>query len=91
MLIFSEQSYRDLDGIREYYRDISKRLSKKAFKSVIDTLKLIDNNPFIGRVVIRNIRKKLTLGFPFVIYYKVADDKIVILNIIHTSRDNKYH
>ncbi len=45
------------------------------------------DNPEIFQVIYKDIRRAVVQRFPFVIYYQIEEEIIVVLGIIHASRN----
>jgi toxin ParE1/3/4 len=86
-VVYAPRALRDLDSIDGYLVERSPSASVNvlgAIKSSIDTLSFF---PEIGRLVDdAGHRRMPVLRFPYVIFYRVADDELLILHIRHASR-----
>jgi toxin ParE1/3/4 len=86
-VVYAPRALRDLQGIDAY---LSERNSVGAvnvlgaIKSSVDTLSFF---PQIGRLVDdAGHRRVPVLRYPYVIFYRVTNDDLVIFHIRHTSR-----
>ena len=43
--------------------------------------------PRYGRLVLRDARKAVLVGYPYCVYYREVAGTIVVLSVFHTSRD----
>jgi len=50
-------------------------------------LQIMADNPEIFQVIYKDIRRAVVQRFPFVIYYQIEEEIIVVLGIIHASRN----
>lgn len=86
-VVYAPRALRDLQDIAAYPSACSPDAAARvlgAIKSSVDTL---DFFPQIGRVVDNaNHRRVPVLRYPYVIFYRIADDNLLILHIRHTSR-----
>jgi toxin ParE1/3/4 len=84
---YAPRALRDLDGIAAYLTERSPDAAARvlgAIKSSIDTLRFF---PQIGRIVDNaNHRRIPVLRYPYIIFYRIADEELFILHIRHTSR-----
>jgi addiction module RelE/StbE family toxin len=86
-VIYAPRALRDLEGIAAYLVERNPASATHvlgAIKSSIDTLSFF---PLIGRLVDdAGHRRVPVLRFPYVIFYRVSSDELLILHIRHTSR-----
>ena len=57
--------------------------------SVRETFGRIADRPRLYQIVVGDIRRAPVRRFPYVIYYRVELQRIVVLSVFHTSRDPK--
>ena len=79
----------DLDSIQEWYALHDVALFQKFDKEFDACLKLIEANPFQFPVIHNYIRRALLKRFPYSIFFKVKDEKIFVLSVIHHRRNPK--
>jgi toxin ParE1/3/4 len=87
-VIFSQLAREDLRSIREYIYDNNQVAAKKVVAHLIEKVEtLLVLNPGMGRTggVLRT-RELVITKYPYIISYRVKEDKIQILRIMHTSR-----
>jgi len=86
-VVYAPRALRDLDGIAAYLSERNADAAVQALgaiKSSIDTLSFF---PQIGRVVDNAGHRRVpVLRHPYVIFYRIAGDELLILHIRHTSR-----
>jgi toxin ParE1/3/4 len=86
-VVYSPRAMRDLQSIGTYLVErnpIGAANVLGGIKSSIETLSFF---PQIGRVVDDAGHRRLpVLRYPYLIYYRVAEDELLILHIRHTSR-----
>jgi len=86
-VVYSPRAMHDLQGISAYLVErnpVGVTNVLGAIKSSIETLSFF---PQIGRVVDDAGHRRLpVLRYPYIIYYRVTDDELLILHIRHTSR-----
>jgi plasmid stabilization system protein ParE len=54
---------------------------------VDEVLNLITNMPRVHPVIYKNVRRAVVKRFPYVVYYEVETDRIVIISVFHSSRN----
>jgi plasmid stabilization system protein ParE len=86
-VVYSPRAMRDLQSISAHLVERNPTGAASvvgAIKSSIETLSFF---PQIGRVVDNAGHRRLpVLRYPYLIYYRVAEDELLILHIRHTSR-----
>jgi plasmid stabilization system protein ParE len=86
-IVYAPRALRDLEDIAGYLVERNPRGAFNvlaAIKSSIDTLSTL---PRVGRSVDGAGRRRVpVLRYPYLIYYRIAVDELLILQIRHTSR-----
>jgi addiction module RelE/StbE family toxin len=86
-IVYAPRALRDLESIAAYFveRSPSGAINVlSAIKSRIDTLSFY---PHIGPIVDDVGHRRLAvIRYPYVIFYRIAGDELLILHIRHTSR-----
>lgn len=78
---------RDLADIEAYISADDPRAAAEVAQRIRKSLDLIAARPDIGRPSkVTSIREWSVPGLPYVIPYRVGDDRIDILRVFHTSR-----
>ncbi len=54
---------------------------------ILHTLKTIDETPFLYPFVHKEVRRALIHKFPFGVYYQTIEQSIVVLAVMHGSRN----
>ena len=86
-LVILPEAKEDLREARRWYERKQKGLGNKFLSTVNDTLADIRRLPKGGLEVSPGVRRRLLRKYPYAIYYWPSDDRIVVLVVIHTSRD----
>ncbi len=86
-VVYAPRALRDLDGIAVYLSERNPGAVPRALgaiKSSVDTLNFF---PQIGRVVDNAGHRRVpVMRYPYVVFYRIAGDDLLILHIRHTSR-----
>lgn len=78
----------DLDSILTYIADASPQGAKRVQKRIQDVINLLLTHPQIGiRTEDPVIRRLTTTPYPFLIFYEIGDEEIVIHAVRHAARD----
>lgn len=80
----------DIDKAITYYKDIKLSLAKDFLKEVKATRKYITKNPEKIQIRYSTIRIAFLKQFPFGIHFRIQNETIYILSVLHTSKNNAY-
>jgi len=60
------------------------------FRDALDaTIERIRQNPLGYQVLFRELRRALLRRFPYAVFFRLQDDVIVVVAVLHTRRDPK--
>ena len=79
----------DIQEIVDYFDDISVAITDKFLNQLYQSLDYLAKNPKKNQVKYRNTRVYYIKGFPFGIHYLEKGDQVIILAVLHTSRNPK--
>jgi plasmid stabilization system protein ParE len=77
----------DLADAAAWYEDRWRGLGLRFLDEVELALAAISEMPLMFAVVHRETRRTLVRRFPFGIYYQVDDEGVVVIAVMHASRD----
>ena len=78
----------DLDEILDYLAPHSPRGAARVQGRIKTFVDLLPSHPFIGgRTDDPTIRRLVVTPHPYLVFYEVGDDEIIIHNIRHSARD----
>jgi len=78
-----------LDAVR-YLKYHSPEAVKSLQAHLEDSLRQVSEFPFSTPVYRADIRKKVLVRYPYIIYYRVTDDQVRILAFAHQRRQPEY-
>jgi plasmid stabilization system protein ParE len=73
-----------------YYFEKSPSLASVFYTEVECVIEGIVENPLLYRVIDEDVRRCLTKRFPYAILYTIEDNYILMLAVMHCSRDPLY-
>lgn len=88
-VFFTKKADLDILKTTYWYDDLQKGLGNKFQKRLFEKIDMIAKNPMIYRIRHNNIRGAMLYKFPHVVYYVIADDKIIVSAILHAKRNTK--
>ena len=89
-IVFLTPAEEEMLEASEYYERQARGLGRDFLAEVQRTVDVIIENPRVGRVVRRPIRRRLMRRFPFGILYRVDPHEIVIIAVMHLRRRPGY-
>jgi len=89
LLVF-EIAYEDAIVIFDWYEDKLAGLGNRFIRELEVAKTDLLNNPLAFAKWNKSIRRMVMRKFPYKLFYKIYDDKIVVLAIIHARRSNRY-
>lgn len=76
----------DIEDAAKWYERQREGLGQDFLDDVLIALGTISENPNIHPVVHRQTRRVVVHRFPFGIFYRVEEDSVVVLAVMHGSR-----
>jgi plasmid stabilization system protein ParE len=86
-IVFRRIAGRELEDAAEYYENHKEGLGIEFLDSVKEVLQRISENPRIYAVEHNDIRAATMHRFPYVVFYRIEEMRVIILGVIHGSRD----
>ena len=80
------------DAIAGYiwYEEKAKGLGEEFLRLFYAKAREIPRNPLLFRSVYNYFRRQLLKRFPYAIYFRIDDDKIVVFGLFHCARDPRF-
>ncbi len=78
----------DLDDIMIFISKDNPKIANRIVNIIWDSVKILKNSPELGKPGrVLNTRELIITGLPYIIPYRVKNNQIEILRIIHSSRN----
>jgi toxin ParE1/3/4 len=84
---FRPQAEQDLAEAGTWYEEQQPGLCGRFLSEVEASLERVADNPHMYAVVEEDIRSCGLRRFPYLLYYRLLDDRIEVLAVLHGSRD----
>ena len=81
------EAEQDLSEAATWYEAQQKSLGHQFLDEVAVTLDAIQNAPLMYPIVHRDVRRALLRRFPFGAFYKLEGSSVMVLAVMHASRD----
>jgi plasmid stabilization system protein ParE len=78
---------RDIRDARIWYRKISPRLGDRFLDAVDAAIARAKDQPLAYQIVHRTFRRALLHRFPYALFFHAAEDRVVVVAVLHQSRD----
>ena len=79
----------DIEEIATWYEQQRQGLGHEFLDEVLSLCETIAENPAMYPVVHRRARRALIRRFPFGVYFRIEDEQVVVVAVIHGSRHPK--
>ncbi|MEA3355754.1 MAG: type II toxin-antitoxin system RelE/ParE family toxin [Candidatus Bipolaricaulota bacterium] len=80
------EAEQDVEEEARWYEQQKEGLGQEFIDQVLLTVRSIGEQPALYPRVLRNVRRALIHRFPFGIYYRVEEEYIVVVAVMHGSR-----
>jgi len=88
--LFHPEALAEFKEATLYYSEKSPSLAFAFYSEVKHAIERIVENPLLYRMVDEDVRRCLTKRFPYAILYTIEDYYILILAVMHCSREPSY-
>lgn len=85
-LVFRPEVREDVDGAYAWYEKQRSGLGDRYLQSLRDLLDRIDQSPEAHAIIHRDVRAACMRRFPYVAYYRVEQDRTVVIAVMHGRR-----
>lgn len=89
-ILFHHLARKEFLEARDYYDDLVFGLGKIFVTELEKSLNVIKTNPAAYPVINENIRKAVIIKFPYSILYRLEEDRIYVLAVMHQKRKPNY-
>lgn len=79
----------ELHEALNWYAQQKLGLDKELMRCIDEIICLIQDNPYLFPIALRDTRKAMIKKFPYTLYYEIADKELVILAVFHAKRSPK--
>ncbi len=90
-LVISPAANRDIDVAMEWYEGVAGDLGDRFIADLQSRFGDILRSPLRPRLLAgRPVRRIYLNGWPYFIYYRIKEETVRVIAVIHTSRDPNY-
>lgn len=88
--IYLPESKPDIREAYEYYDGCSAGLGDEFLDQLRDDVAKACSNPFLHAILEGEIRAAPMTRFPYVVYYRIDGNKVVVVTVQYAGRDSKW-
>lgn len=88
-LIIMPSVEKDISAVIEWYEIENADLSRQFINDLEAVFKRIRVNPFLFRVIYKECRGANTEKFPYKIIYRISEESIIVLAVVHHRRHSR--
>lgn len=86
-IFWQARALADLRAVQDYIAEDNPRAARQTARRIIDAVDRLGDTPMIGRPGrIVSARELVVAGTPFIVPYRVRDDAVEILRVLHAAR-----
>jgi toxin ParE1/3/4 len=86
-LVFLDEAGAEFDEAAAWYEEKKAGLGVDFVARIQEALDRIASMPRVHPVIHENVRRAIAKKFPYIVYYEVEADQIVVVPVFHSSRD----
>jgi plasmid stabilization system protein ParE len=88
--VFHPEALTEYSEAVQYYVERRLELAQAFINAVEDAVNRIRKSPTLWQIIDEDVRRCLTRRFPYAILYTIEEDYILILAVMHCSREPGY-
>ena len=86
-ITWHRRARQDLQAVREYIAAVNPGAARQVAQRILQAVGLLVEQPSLGRPGrVPETRELVITGTPYIVAYRVVDDTIVILRVLHGAR-----
>jgi len=86
-ITWHRRARQDLQAVREYVAAVNPGAARQVAQRILQAIGLLADQPSLGRLGrVLETRELVITGTPYIAAYRVVDDTIVILRVLHGAR-----
>jgi hypothetical protein len=89
-VIYASGVLEEVSESANYYEEEVEGLGKAFLNKVQDAVEEVKSEPLMYRIIQGDYRRHLLTRFPFAIIYRIENQKIYILAVMHLKRNPNY-
>jgi plasmid stabilization system protein ParE len=87
-LVIRSRAETDLREAQTWYENQRAGLGAEFLAEIDATIRILVRDPQRHPVYYRGFRRVLTRRFPYKVFYRLEDDRVIIFRVLHVRRDH---
>lgn len=86
-VVYAPRALRDLQSIGAYLMERNPQASARVLAALKSSIESLGYFPELGRLVDASGHRRMAVArYPYLVFYRIAADELIILHVRHTSR-----
>lgn len=86
-LVLRRRAVRELQRVHDRYEAQREGLGEAFLAEVERVLAVLEQHPLRFPILHSTVRRALTRRFPYSIFFRIRDEQVVVLTVLHHARD----
>lgn len=86
-VIVRPEAANDIRSVHAWYRDISSQFATAFIRRIDEAITHAREWPLMYQLVYRDFRRVPLHRFPYALFYRAYDERIVVVAVLHQARD----
>jgi plasmid stabilization system protein ParE len=88
-VVLRPEAESDIFTSRDWYARQREQLGDDFVQAIDELLAQIQSRPELFAVIFRTVRRAKTRRFPYIVYFRLWDDRTEVVAVLHASRDQR--
>jgi plasmid stabilization system protein ParE len=88
LLLVRPEAERDLAAACDWYERKRVGLSDEFLDCVVESMRVLEQEPELARLYYRNFRRVRLRRFPYKVFYQVIGGRVVIFRVLHAKQEH---
>ena len=89
LVIIRPRAEADLREARQWYEEQRAGLGDEFLDEVREAIISLEDQPARRPPYYRDFRRMLTRRFPYKLFYRIEDDRVIVFRVLHAKRDHR--
>lgn len=86
-LVLRRRAVAEIQEAHDWYETRGKGLGQEFLDELEPVLAVLEEHPLQFPIVHGDVRRALTRRFPYAIWFRIRDERVVVLAVLHQARD----
>jgi toxin ParE1/3/4 len=86
-LVLRRRAVAEAKEAHDWYEARGSGLGDTFLRELGQMLRVVEEHPLRFPIVYRDVRRALTQQFPYAIWFRIRDELVVVLAVLHQARD----